>query len=311
LKHGKPSLMWRFLQSCYVANQARSYGVGHFHAHFATRPATVASLASMISGIPYSFTAHAMDIFKRKLSTKSLQKKIERANFVITVSDYNKEYLSKHLNGDANKLVKIYNGINLYRFNPNGEVKQDLFTFLCVARFVEKKGHKILIEACEFLRKKRYKFQCWLVGKGGLRTQIKNMIKEKKLESYVKLLGPHSHMEVRERYLFSHVYVLPCVIGSDGNRDGLPVSLVEALASGLPVITTAMTGNVEVVKNNHNGLIVPFNDSKALADAMEKLMQDKVLYESLRKNTRDSVELRFDLRKTSKVLSRLFQDSLL
>lgn len=311
LKHGNPSLLWRFLQSCYVANQARGYGIGHFHAHFATRPTSVASLASMISGIPYSFTAHAMDIFKRKLSTKSLRKKIERANFVVTISDYNKKYISQFVNGDIKKIVKIYNGINLGRFNPNGEAKQDMFTFLCVARFVEKKGHKILIEACELLRKKRYKFQCWLVGKGRLRTQIKNMITEKKLGSRVKLLGPHSHMEVIERYLASHAYVLPCIVGSDGNRDGLPVSLVEALASGLPVITTPMTGNVEVVQDNHNGLLVPFNNAKALADAMERLMVDSALYESLRNNARGSVESRFDLRKTSKDLNRLFQDSLL
>jgi colanic acid/amylovoran biosynthesis glycosyltransferase len=311
LRHGKPSLLWRFLQSCYIANQAKSYNIRHFHAHFATRPTSVASLTSMITGIPYSFTAHAMDIFKTRLSTRSLKKKLMRAQFVVTISDYNKQYLSQYANGDSEKIIKIYNGINLDYFKPNGASKRRKFTFLCVARFVEKKGHKVLIEACDILHRKGLDFQCWLVGKGRLKSSIKARIKDKQLGACVKILGPHSHQEVVRRCHKAHAYVLPCVVGSDGNRDGLPVSLVEALASGIPVITTPMTGNCEVVQENYNGLLVPFNDAQALARAMEKLMQDRLLYENLCRNTRVSVESRFDKRKTSKALNRLFQGSLI
>ena len=152
-------------------------------------------------------------------------------------------------------------------------------------------------------------FQCWLVGKGRLKSPIKAKIKEKKIGACVKILGPHSHQEVIKRCHKAHAYVLPCVIGSDGNRDGLPVSLVEALASGIPVITTPMTGNCEVVQDNFNGLLVPFNDAHALAQAMEKFMLDRSLYENLRKNARVSVESRFDQRKTSRALNQLFQGS--
>jgi len=310
LKHGKPSLLWRFLQSCYIANQIRRFGICHFHSHFATRPTTVASLASMITGKPYSFTTHAMDIFKTRLSAKSLQKKIKRARFVVTISDYNKQHLSRLVDGDSEKITRIYNGIDLERFKPNGEAKRSTFTFLCVARFVEKKGHKVLIEACEILHKKGLKFRCWLVGKGRLRSPIRDLIKEKKLESCVKLLGPHSHKEVMDRCRQAHTYVLPCIIGSDGNRDGLPVSLVEALASGLPVITTPMTGNLEVVSSNHNGLLVPFNDASTLAASMEKVMQDSDLREKLSKNARASVVSRFNHHKTAKALKMLLQESL-
>ena len=311
LKHGKPSLLWRFFQSCYIANQARSFNLHHFHAHFATRPTTVAFLASSITGKPYSFTAHAMDIFKEKLSKKSLAKKIKQAKFVVSISEYNKNYLSRYLDPNADNIVRIYNGINLDRFKPNGQPKTKKFTFLCVARFVEKKGHRILIDACDRLHTRGRKFECWLVGKGKLRSSIKQAIKEKHLHKYVKLLGPHSQQEVLGRCHDAHAYVLPCTVGSDGNRDGLPVSMIEALACGLPVITTPMTGNLEAVKNDHNGLIVPFDDPAALACAMEKIMADPTLYQKLKANTRDSVFSQFNLRQTASSLKSLFEESLI
>jgi glycosyltransferase involved in cell wall biosynthesis len=308
LKHSRPSLLWRFLQSCYIANESRRFRVEHIHAHFATRPTSVAFLTSMIADVPYSFTAHAMDIFKTHINTKSLSKKIKNARFVVTVSEYNREHLMKFVDGDKKKIVKIHNGIRLDSFKPNREVDtKPLFTFICVARFVEKKGHKVLVEACDILRRQRLSFQCWLVGKGKLRSLIRSEVKSKNLTDCIKLLGPFSQVEVMNLYRRAHAYVLPCIVGTDGNRDGLPVSIVEALASGLPVITTPMTGNPEVIEENSNGLLVPFNDAKALAEAMGKLMIDSDLYNRLRRNTRTSVESRFDLHETTKMLATLFR----
>jgi len=310
LKHGKPSLLWRFFQSCYIANQAKSFDVRHFHAHFATRPASAAFLASSITGLPYSFTAHAMDIFKSDLSKKSLAKKMRRAKFVVSISEYNRRYLSQFVDGDSGKIARIYNGINLERFKPDGRCKNGRFTFLCVARFVEKKGHRILIEACERLGGRGLEFECLLVGKGKLRSSIKRSIKEKRLQKFVKLLGPHSQEEVLSRCHEAHAYVLACTVGSDGNRDGLPVSMVEALACGLPVITTPMTGNLEVVKSDHNGLVVPSDDADALAAAMERVMCEAGLCERLSANSRASVLSRFNLHETASSLKRLFAESL-
>jgi glycosyltransferase involved in cell wall biosynthesis len=310
LAHGKPSLLWRFFQGCYIANTAKRYGVQHFHAHFATRPTTVAFFSSMITGHPFSFTAHAMDLYKNHLSKKSLSKKIKKARFVITVSDYNKKHLSQIASNNNGKIVKIYNGINLTQFRPNGVRKRSIFTFVCVARFVEKKGHRVLIEACEILHERGLDFRCWLVGKGKLRSQINSDIKKKNLKRCVKLLGPLSQTEVVECYGKVHALVLPCIVGSDGNRDGLPVSIVEALASGLPVITTPMTGNPEVVKTNHNGILIPFDNSNALADAMEKLIQDSDFYQQLKTNARTSVESRFDIHQTTRILHNLFAETL-
>jgi len=310
LKFASPSLTWRFLQACYIANYAKRFNVGHFHAHFATRPTSVAFLASMITGAPYSFTAHAMDIFKFHLSEKSLARKISGARFVVTVSEYNRKRLSKIANGHSQKVVRIFNGIDLEKFKPAGAEKKPPFKFLCVARLVEKKGHPVLIEACRLLRDRGLEFECWLVGKGKQRGTINRLIREKGLQQVVKLLGPHSQNEVLQRYHRAHAYVLPCVIGPDGNRDGLPVSIVEALACGLPVVTTPMTGNPEVVKTGYNGVLVPFNRPQALAETMERLIQDQSNYEHLRMNARASVKAYFDFKKTSRALAELFGGNL-
>jgi glycosyltransferase involved in cell wall biosynthesis len=263
----------------------------------------------MISDLPFSFTAHAMDIFKERLNTKSLRKKIRSAKFVVTVSEYNRKHLSELAESDAEKIVKIHNGINLERFCPEFQSKTPPFKFICVARFVEKKGHPVLIEACEILRDKGFEYECWLVGKGKLRGQINKLIKSKKLQKKVLLLGAHSQHEVVERYKKAHAYVLPCICGSDGNRDGLPVSIVEALASGLPVITTPMTGNPEVVRHENNGILVPFHDPQALAEAMGRLIKEDSYYEQLRKNTRASVEKQFNIHRTVQDLADLFSES--
>jgi glycosyltransferase involved in cell wall biosynthesis len=304
---GKPRLLRRFLEAGFVANEARRLGLKHLHAHFANRPATVALLASKMTGIPFSFTAHATDIFKHKVDAKALARKIEAACFVVTVSEFNKAYLQRVTRVADGKVVRVYNGISLDRFAPNGGPPLRPFRILCVARLVEKKGIPILIEACRLLRDRGVSFRCDIVGKGGLRPQLQSLIKQRGLQKHVFLLGPHSQLEVLERYRSAHLYVLPCIVGSDGNREGLPVSIVEALACGLPVVTTPVTGIPEVVRDRHNGLLVRPGDAQSLAEAIESLIRDTHLYEKLRSNARPSVASRFDRRRTVEALYGLLQ----
>ncbi len=308
LTRGKPTLLWRFLQSGYVADKARRLRLHHLHAHFATRATSVACLASKITGIPYSFTAHAMDIYKVQVNPKVLAKKIEKARFVVTVSDFNKTYLERLAKDGVGKTVRIYNGIDLARFVPNGIPPRSPFTILCVARLVEKKGLPVVIEACRHLRDRGVVFQCWIVGKGRQQPQLDELIKRWKLHDHVHLLGPLTQLEVLERYRSAHLYVLPCIVGSDGNRDGLPVSIVEALACGLPVVTTPVTGIPEVVRDQHNGLLVPVGAPQALGDAIELVIRDSRLYERLQGNARASVASTFDILQTAAALQRLFEE---
>ncbi|NIP98360.1 MAG: glycosyltransferase family 4 protein, partial [Akkermansiaceae bacterium] len=172
------------------------------------------------------------------------------------------------------------------------------------------KGHTVLLDACRQLRDRGVPFQCWIVGKGRLRSPIQKQIRELGLGDDVKLLGPLRSGEVLECYHRVHASVLPCVEGSDGNKDGLPVSIVEALAWGLPIITTPMTGIPEVVEHEKNGLLVPFRDAGRLAEEMERLVNDGALYENLRAQTRPSVAAMFDMEKTITQMEQCFKESL-
>jgi glycosyltransferase involved in cell wall biosynthesis len=301
----RPLQLWRLLQAGYVAERARCLHVRHLHAHFATEATRVAALASRISGIPYSFTAHAVDIYKKDVDRRLLVRHVERAAFTVTVSESNLEHLRKLANGSAHKIVRLYNGIDLDRFEPRRGPSQRPFTILSVARLVEKKGLDVLVEACRLLRERGAGFRCWIVGKGAERARLEAMIRRHGLRGRVELLGPHTQAEIVARYREADLFVLPCLVAGDGNRDGLPVSLVEALASGLPVVATPVTGIPEVVRDGHNGLLVPSGDAPRLADAIESLMRDGAHYESLRANARVSVEKAFDLRRTSRVLHAL------
>lgn len=303
---GRPGLFWRFLQSGYVAERAAPLRLQHLHAHFATRATTVAQLTAMISRIPYSFTAHAFDIYSSRVRSKVLQEKIDRATFVVTISETNKSYLKNIANGSGKEIFLVHNGINLARFMPNGAAPKSPFTMLCVARLIEKKGIAFLIEACRHLRDRGVPFRCWIVGKGRLRPQLQDLIIRWSLSEQVRLLGSRKQGDVLKRYRSADLFALPCIVDSNGNREGLPVSIVEALACGLPVVTTSITGIPEVIHHRHNGLFVPQRDPKALADAIELLITDTRLYESLRANARESVLPTFDLRATSKTLHQLF-----
>ena len=309
LSRRRPQLWWRFLQAGYVANEAHRLGVTHFHAQFANRPTTVAQLASRMTGIPFSFTAHATDIFKTGVSRDALAHKTRAARFVVTVSDFNKSFLEEachEISGAGEKIARIYNGIDLERFSPNGVPALHPFRILCVARLVEKKGHSLLVEASRILHDRGHAIDVRLVGKGPLRTTLRQQIRAARLENVVHLEGPKTQLEVLEYYHRSHLVVLPAVISADGNREGLPVSIVEALACGVPVVATALTGIPEVVEHERNGLIVPSGDADALAEAIERVLADRMFYEGLRAHARGSVLGRFDRERTSRELYDLF-----
>ncbi|MDH3285411.1 MAG: glycosyltransferase, partial [Acidobacteriota bacterium] len=306
LSTGRPSLLMRFLQAGYVAERAARLGVQHFHAHFATRATTAALLASSISGIPYSFTAHAFDIYRSSVRPQVLSDKIRNASFVVTISEANREYLKGVANGSAANVALVRNGIDLQRFRPNGATADPPFTVLSVARLVEKKGLPVLVAACRILRDRGVSFRCQIIGRGRQRPQLLDLIDRWDLRRTVRLLGGRRQGEVLEFYRSAHAYVLPSIVGGDGNKEGLPVSIVEALACGLPVVSTPIAGIPEVVTHGTNGLLVPPGDAAALADALQRIITDRATYDRLRNNARRTVEKSFDTGQTSKDLHELF-----
>lgn len=305
---GRPKLIWRFFQAGFVADRIRRHRITHLHSHFATRPTTVAMLASELTGAPYSFTAHAYDIYKKSYRRADIGSKVRKAKFVVTVSEANRIYLEEVERGAREKVRIVHNGIDLRRFRPNGGPPVGPFTIVAVARLVEKKGIEYLVEACRELRDRGYAFRCVVIGDGRQRGKLSRMIAEWGLRRQVQLLGARPHNEVLKWYHDAHVFVLPSIVGKDGNREGLPVSIVEALACGLPVVSTPVGGIPEAVRDGYNGLIVPARDAAALADAMQRLLDDPALYERLKANARKSVLARFDRRKTVEHLGQLFAD---
>lgn len=300
-----PQDLWRFTQAAFIAAEAKRLGLAHLHVHFAHHPTTVAMYASLLSGIPFSFTAHAMDLFRRRVNRRSLGRKLAAARFVVTVSDFNLAFLRTLAPDQQEKLVLNRYGIALDRFTPS-PTPAGPFRILCVARLVEKKGVALLIAACGILRDRGLLFQCEVIGEGVLRPRLEALIQQSGLGDVVHLVGPATQAEVRNRYRLAHVFVLPCVVAADGDRDGLPVALLEAMACGLSVVTTPVTGIPEVVRDRENGLLVPPGDETALADAIALLMADASLARRLGASARPAVAAAFDRRHTVAALRAHF-----
>jgi colanic acid/amylovoran biosynthesis glycosyltransferase len=307
LATGRPKLLWRFLQASWIADRARRAGVRHLHAHFASHPTTVARQASRLLDVPFSFTAHAFDIY-RDAKPRVIARKMSDARFTVTVSDYNVDFLRAIVNGSGARIELIRNGIDMARFAPPPAHAAGAFRLLAVARLVEKKGLALLVEACRELRARGLEFRCDIIGKGAQKAALDALIREWDLRAHVRLLGALPQQEIVAHYHAAHALVLPCVVGRDGNRDGLPVSIVEALACGLPVISTPVTGIPEAVRHGENGLIVPSGDAAALADAVALLMRDPALLARLRAGARPSVIHEFDEQRTAARLYALLHE---
>ena len=293
LKRRRRSALKHFLYAGYLAPRMRAQQIGHIHAHFASVSTSVALHLHRLTGISYSFTAHAKDIYTDSVKHSDLRRKIESARFVVTVSDYNREYLSSL--SQAGRVLRIYNGLDLAQFCPNGTVRQDPPLVLAVGRLVEKKGFDDLIRACDLLRDHGCRFKCRIVGKGPLEGRLQSLIRGLRLEECVALTGPMPREALLDWYPRAAVLVAPCIVGSDGNRDGLPTVLIEAMALGTPVVSTDVTGIPELVQDGRTGLLVPQRNPVALADAIQRILTDDRRARDLAQAGRERVERDFDL----------------
>ncbi len=292
-------------QAALLALQAREKGIEHLHAHFATSATTVARLAALFAGLTYSFTAHAKDIFHESVQHQDLQKKISDATSVITVSDYNVDFLQNRFGHSASKVQRIYNGLNLFRL-PYSDPHHRPSRIVAVGRLIEKKGFCDLIAACAELHKRNVDFECQIIGGGPLQNTLVADIHQRGLQNKVKMLGPLSQKEVITCLQQTAVFAAPCVVGSDGNRDGLPTVLLEAMALGVPCISTDVTGIPEAIRHNHSGLIVPQKDVAALTDALAHLLLQPQERTQLAQHARRLIEQAFDIDQNTAVLRSVF-----
>lgn len=281
--------------------------IDHLHAHFANEPTSVAELTHHLTGISFSFTAHAKDIYLT--DGPVLRRKIESADFVITCTDYNRQYL-ENISGTGSPIHHVYHGLDLTKFQTgiSKEISchQGPPRILSIGRFREKKGFVTLLHACRVLRDAGVAFDCQIVGYGPLQSTLEKIIAKEQLGDLVCLIGKQSQEQVIERYQQATMFVLPCQIGEDGDRDGIPNVLLEAMAMGLPVITTNVSGIPELVHDKTNGLLVQPQAPEELAAAMTQVLQDPALRQRLGKNGRDTVAEKFSsTHHISKVLNLL------
>jgi glycosyltransferase involved in cell wall biosynthesis len=294
-----------FLQAGAIAG-ALDPATGHVHAHFASGATSVALHLQRLVGIPYSFTAHAKDIYLETVRPADLTRKLSGARFAVTVSDFNARRLRALANGT--RVVRIYNGLDLERFAPDDATRASPPLVLAVGRLIEKKGFDDLVRACALLAERRAAFRCSIVGKGPQSATLAELIDTLDLAGRVELAGPVPRERLLGLYRQAAVLAAPCVVGSDGNRDGLPTVLVEAMALGVPVVATTVTGIPELVEDGVTGLLVPERDPDALADAIARLLTDPPLAAALVRRARRRVEESFDLHANVAQLRRLFEE---
>ncbi len=313
---GKPRKIFikEFLQAGYIATQVlQEKRIRHLHAHFAHGSTTIAMWVSQLSGIPFSFTAHAKDIYLKELNPGNLlQIKIERAEFVVTCTEANKEYLQS-LCPEVQSVHTVYHGLDTTLFAPAEEKASSQPTplILSVGRFVEKKGFACLVKACAILKQRGEPFQCRIVGEADEQTPLlKRLIEELKLEETVLLEEAVTQETLKRIYSECTLFVLPCQIVDNGDRDGIPNVLVEAMSMERPVISTLISGIPELVEHRRNGLLIPQKDETKLALALEELLKDPVLRAKLGQAAREKVCGVFDSKKTTLALKSLFVSTL-
>jgi glycosyltransferase involved in cell wall biosynthesis len=305
-----PEKSIHILQGALVAALAEAQAIGHLHAHFATEAATVALLAHRLTGVPFSFTAHAKDIHHQSVDRSLLQQKIREARFVVTVSEANRQHLVELAGNEfANNIVCLYNGVDLNRFQADPAVGRDPNLIVAVGRLEEKKGFQHLIEACRILRDERQPFRCSIVGEGPERAALVKQIETLGLEENVTLDGACPQELLLDTLQRATVFVLPCVIAATGDRDGLPTVLLEALAVGLPAVSTELVGITEIIEHRKTGLLAPPADPRGLARCIAEVLMNRELQQQLSRNGRIKAEAVFDIRKNIPILRNLFSSS--
>jgi glycosyltransferase involved in cell wall biosynthesis len=304
-----------FLQAAAIANKLSSHSeVCHLHAHFCHGAATVTWFVAMMTDLPFSFTAHAKDIYCDTLNPAGLlRRKMNAARFVVTCTDANREYLEQL---SPTTVHCIYHGLNadftrLLKEQREPVVRNGHLRMLSVGRLVAKKGFDIFVEACGILQRQGVPFETVIVGGEDEHSEeIKRCIAAHHLEQNVRLAGPMPQAKLFEEYRRATLFCLPCRVLDNGDRDGIPNVLVEAMACGLPVVTTGISGIPEVVKDGINGLLVPTENAEALADAILRINENRAFAHHLAAEAQATVSQRFDGQRFAAQLAALFQEAL-
>lgn len=286
------------------AQRMEAARVTHIHAHWATHPALAAYVASRLTGIPYSFTAHAHDIY---VDRPMLHEKIRRSAFVVTISEFNRQFLERHYGRLAEeRIVVVHCGTDTSLFQPPSIRAPGPWTIVCVASLQPQKGQTYLVEACRRLVAEGIELRCLLVGDGETRPILEAQIREAGLEARVELIGQQPRHRVIELLGGADAVAQPSIVLPSGKMEGIPVALMEALAMERPVVATAISGVGELVEDGVTGLLVAPASPTQLTDALRRLHAEPELGATLGRAGRRRVVEDFDLNRSARQLAERF-----
>jgi glycosyltransferase involved in cell wall biosynthesis len=288
-------------------------GITHVHAPWGGVNAFIAMVAARLLGLRFSLQLRAHDIHRRT-SAFLLTEQMQNADFVLTNTVYNRDLLVAMLPAEQqSKVRQVFEGLPRRSFAATALVKTNgPARILCVARLIEPKGLIYLLEACADLRSRGYAFECEIVG-GPERPlyvndylDIRATYARLALDEHVTLAGALPYADVHRRYTAADLFVLPCCRGRDGSSDIIPNALLEAMAAGLPIVSTRFTAIPELVEDGQTGLLVEPRDARGLADAMACLLDDPGLRARLGRHGRARAEQLFDIERNIATHVRMF-----
>ena len=295
-------VMLQSIAALSIAEKIREKKIEHIHAHMAHVPTTMAWVLGYQLNLPFSFTGHAADIFRDQIL---LHEKLRSAQFCACVSRWHRHFYQKILPVSDRRLPVIRCSVDRDQFKK-GVAQEGLI--LSVGRLVPKKGFQYLIQACEVLRTCGCKFQCLIIGDGSERASLEKQVKALGLENTVQLLGAKTHREIKEFLAKAELFILPCVKDEDGDRDGIPLVLMEAMASSVPVISGDLPTIRELILDKENGLIVNPKNINEMASNIQSLLLDKELKHAFIKKGLKMIESEYDLSKNVTKLGTVFKE---
>jgi glycosyltransferase involved in cell wall biosynthesis len=301
---GRRTDFLRLYQAAYIGLRLQGAGIGHVHGHFAGMAARTAFWIARFFPITFSFTAHANDVFAPRNFEIGLDKLVGTARVIVTETDYSEKFLRDRFPERGDRIHRIYNGLNLAEFG-RATFSSDPPSIVAVGRLIAKKGLANLIRACALLVEHGRSFRCEIFGEGPLENELRSQIEQLGLQERIQLPGPKPQHELRARLANATVFVLPSVPESEGGMDNLPTVIMEAMATGLPVVSTTIGGIPEMVVDNETGFLVQPEDAAALAGAIEKITNDRSLGQRLGRAGYERAQKLFSIEKNARQLCAL------
>ncbi len=273
-----------------LSQRVASRSIVHVHAHFAHAPTTVAMYAATALRCAFSFTGHANDLFQRR---ELLEPKLRRAAFVSCISAWHRDWYATLVSNTKCQMPVIRCGVEIPATIERAQRSPDApVRILAVGRLVEKKGFDVLMAALAPLHERQTAFELTLIGDGPLRESLEQTA-DTTLAGRVTFLGARPHREILDQLQQCDIFALPCRADAAGDRDGIPVALMEAMAAGVPVITTGLPAIRELVQHDQTGLLAEPGDTPSLTHSLDRLLQDAHLRVRLGDSGREWVRREF------------------